>query len=313
MLEEKMDINHNGNILIVDDSINNIELLSEILDDDYEVLFAISGGKALKMATELLPDLILLDVVMPEMDGYQIINLLKNNRNTAHIPVIFISAKSSTEDMLKGFKLGAVDYISKPFAAEEVSVRVKTHVENQLLIKDLQKANHQLELLSREDGLTGVANRRYFDEFLMQMINRAKRYQHSLSLILIDIDFFKLFNDHYGHQNGDSCLIGVAQLLSQYAQREGELLARYGGEEFAIILTELSAEEALVHAHKCLHAIEALQIAHEKSTCCAYVTISMGVVTLNDPQEMTVENIIKQADIALYKAKEAGRNQVVGT
>ena len=308
-----MDINHNGNILIVDDSINNIELLSEILEDDYEVLFAISGEKALKMATELLPDLILLDVVMPEMDGYQIINLLKNNRNTAHIPVIFISAKSSTEDMLKGFKLGAVDYISKPFAAEEVSVRVKTHVENQLLIKDLQKANHKLELLSREDGLTGVANRRYFDEFLMQMINRAKRYQHSLSLILIDIDFFKLFNDHYGHQNGDTCLIGVAQLLSQYAQREGELLARYGGEEFAIILTELSAEEALVHAHKCLHAIEALQIAHEKSTCCAYVTISMGVVTLSDPQEMTVENIIKQADIALYKAKEAGRNQVVGT
>ena len=306
-----MKMMNNGNILIVDDSINNIELLSDILEDKYEILFATAGEKALKIAAELLPDLILLDIVIPEMDGYQIIKRLKSNPKTTGIPVIFITAKSSTEDMLKGFKLGAVDYISKPFAFEEVSVRVKTHVENQLLIKDLQKANLQLELLSRMDGLTGIANRRYFDEFLQQMINRSKRQQHSLSLILIDIDFFKYFNDHYGHQSGDVCLIEVARQLSQYAQREGELLARYGGEEFALILTDLSADDVLIHAHKCLHAIEALQIEHQKSTCGAYVTISIGVVTLTDSLKMTPENMIKLADSALYKAKEAGRNCVV--
>ncbi|BCG64130.1 MAG: hypothetical protein methR_P1896 [Methyloprofundus sp.] len=302
---------NDAKVIIIDDSINNIELLSDILADHYEVLFATSGQKALAMIPTMLPDLILLDVVMPEMDGYQIIKVLKNNPITAHIPVIFITAKSATEDMLKGFQLGAVDYISKPFAVEEVSVRVKTQIHQQLLIKALQVANEKLELLTRIDGLTGIANRRYFDEFLQQMINRAKRHQHTLSLILIDIDFFKFYNDHYGHQNGDSCLIAVAQQLSQYAQRDGELVARYGGEEFAIVLTELSAEKALAHAQKCLQAIEALKIAHEKSTCCDYVTISMGIVTIETPQEMTPENIIKQADIALYKAKESGRNQVV--
>ena len=306
-----MEINNSdGHILIVDDSINNIELLSDILVDDYEVLFATSGQQALNKTLELLPDLILLDIVMPEVDGYELIKILKASSKTAHIPVIFITAKSSTEDMITGFKLGAVDYISKPFTVEEVKVRVKTHIDNQLLVKALKNANQQLEQLSRADGLTGIANRRYFDEFLQQMINRSKRYQHPLSLILIDIDFFKLFNDHYGHQNGDACLIDVARVLNQFAQRDGELAARYGGEEFAIILSTLSAQQALEHAYKCLQAVQALQIEHGKSSCCPYVTISMGVVTVSEGQDMSAESIIKKADTALYKAKESGRNQV---
>ena len=131
--------NRNGHILIVDDSINNIELLSDILSDYYEVMFASSGTKALQMAVELLPDLILLDIVMPEIDGYEMIKILKNDPATAHIPVIFITAKATQDDMFKGFKVGAVDYIAKPFHKEEVCVRVKTHVENQLLIKALAK------------------------------------------------------------------------------------------------------------------------------------------------------------------------------
>ena len=285
-------------------------MLSDILHDDYEVLFSLSGKKALEMVEKSLPDLILLDIVMPEMDGYEVITLLKNNPQTAHIPIIFITAKSAAEDTVTGFKMGAVDYISKPFAVEEVKVRVKTHIENQLLLKALKIANQQLEQISKVDALTGIANRRYFDEFLQQMINRSKRYQHPISLLLIDIDFFKLYNDAYGHQQGDTCLIEVAKQLNQYVQRDGELAARYGGEEFAIILSELTAAEVLLHAQRCQQSIEALQIEHKKSNCNAYVTISIGIVTINDNKDITAESLIKKADTALYKAKESGRNQV---
>jgi len=299
-----------GKILIIDDSVNNIELLSDILQDKYDILFATNGKKALQMAPKLLPDLILLDIVMPEMDGYQIIKRLKSDAETAHIPIIFISAKSTTEDMLKGFKLGAVDYIYKPFAVEEIKVRVKTHIENQLLLKALKFANQKLEQLTRIDGLTGIANRRHFDEFLQQMCNRSKRHHLPLSLLLIDIDFFKLYNDHYGHQKGDGCLVDVAKELNSYAQRDGELAARYGGEEFAIIITEMSAQDVIEHAQKCQQAIQKLQIEHAKSSCHSYVTISMGVVTLNDKHNISPENLIKKADSALYQAKESGRNQI---
>jgi diguanylate cyclase (GGDEF)-like protein len=299
-----------ANILVVDDSINNIELLSDILSEDYEVIFATSGTKTLEIVTKLLPDLILLDIIMPEMDGYEVIKVLKNKPETAHIPIIFITAKSTTEDMIKGFTIGAVDYISKPFAPEEVKVRVKTQIQNQLLFKALKNANRQLEQLNRLDPLTCIANRRHFDEFLQQAINRAKRHNTPLSLLIIDIDFFKLYNDHYGHQQGDTCLIEVAKQLSKYAQRDGELAARYGGEEFAIVLSDLLPEEALEHAQKCLQSIKALKIEHAASTCNPFVTISMGIITLIVDNETTSELLIKKADAALYKAKESGRNQL---
>ncbi|MCK5539212.1 MAG: diguanylate cyclase, partial [Bacteroidales bacterium] len=225
-----MEISSNDSkILIVDDSINNIELLSDILEDDYEIMFATTGIKALEIVPELMPDLILLDIVMPQLDGYEVITILKQNPETAHIPIIFITAKSTTEDMIKGFTLGAVDYISKPFAFEEVKVRVQTQIQNQSLLKALKKANQQLEQLNRLDALTGIANRRHFDEFLQQKTNHAKRHSTPLSLIIIDIDFFKLYNDHYGHQQGDKCLIKIAKQLKQFARRDDELAARYGG------------------------------------------------------------------------------------
>ncbi len=299
-----------GHILIVDDSINNIDMLSDILIEDYEIQFATSGSKAIEIAKEFSPDLILLDIVMPEMDGYEIIDRLRSEPATDHIPVIFITAKSSTEDMIEGFKWGAADYISKPFAAEEVKVRVKTQIENQFLIKALTKANKKLEALTRVDGLTGIANRRYFDEFLQQMINRARRIQSPLSLILIDVDYFKLYNDNYGHQQGDICLQQVATELDKFAQREGELVARYGGEEFAIVIFGLSKQEIQKRAQLCLNAIEDLKIEHETSHCESHVTISAGQVTLTDSNQMNLENFIRYADEALYKAKEQGRNQL---
>jgi len=306
-----VEINSNDvSILVVDDSINNIELLSEILCDDYNVLFATSGQKALKMISRSLPDLILLDIVMPQMDGYQVITELKANPEAKHIPIIFITAKSTTDDMVKGFKMGAVDYISKPFEVEEVKVRVKTHVQNRLLLKALKKANQKLHHISRVDGLTGIANRRYFDEFLQQTVNRCKRHNRPITLIIIDIDFFKLYNDHYGHQQGDICLTNVAQKLNLFGQRNSELTARYGGEEFAIILSEVTVNEAKKHANKCLHAIESLKIEHVKSTCKPYVTISMGMVTLTSGDIISSQNLIEKADAALYKAKESGRNQI---
>jgi len=176
--------------------------------------------------------------------------------------------------------------------------------------KELQEANIKLNLLNHTDALTGISNRRHFDEVIQQMINRSKRYKIPLSLCMIDIDFFKNYNDYYGHQQGDDCLIKVAKQLNEFAQREGELAARYGGEEFVIILLGLAAEDFYAYANSCREVIEKLKIPHEKSTCSPFVTLSMGIVTLDDFIEMRPKELIEKADKALYRAKETGRNRV---
>jgi len=297
-------------ILIVDDSSENIELLNSMLQEEYDVLFSTSGKKALQIADESEPDIILLDIVMPQMDGYEVILSLKDNPKTKNIPVIFLTAKTSKEDLLKGFKYGGVDYIIKPLCEEEIKARLKTHLDNRQLIKQLESANKKLEQISLSDPLTGIANRRYFDQFLEQMFSITQREHKPLSLLIIDVDLFKNYNDCYGHYAGDQCLQAIANTLDSFANRGGDLAARYGGEEFGMILADTSSENAEQFASNCRMAVEKLQIPHSESNVAKHVTISVGISTLEGKLGESIEQLLQDADKALYCAKDAGRNQI---
>lgn len=291
-------------ILIVDDSPMNIKLLGSALNETYKVKFSTSGEKALEIAnSDNPPDLILLDILMPGMDGYEVCKKLKENEKTKKIPIIFITAKSEVDDETKGLELGAVDYIIKPFSLPIVKARVNTHV-------NLKKKSDALEKLNSLDGLTNIANRRRFDEFLLQEWNSAARTQTVLSLIMMDVDFFKLYNDNYGHSAGDECLIKVARSLSTTLARTTDLVARYGGEEFVVVLPATHIEPAEAIAEKMRINVETLNIPHARSQVCGNITLSLGVATAVPSGDSTYTDLIKVADNALYKAKKSGRNRV---
>ncbi|CAK0754724.1 two-component system, chemotaxis family, response regulator WspR [Azospirillaceae bacterium] len=295
-------------ILIVDDTPANIEVLSEILGVDYEILFATGGVDGLDLAWSEKPDIILLDIMMPEMDGYEVCARLKADMRTADTPVIFITAMAQEEDEAKGLGVGAIDYITKPISPAIVKARVRNHLE-------LKRYRDFLESLSTLDGLTGIANRRRFNEVLNREWRRVSRAGGALSLILIDVDFFKLYNDHYGHIAGDECLRKVAAALNQARRRSDDLVARYGGEEFACILADVDQEEAWIAAEAFRRAVLDLAIPHERSVTSACVTISLGVAFVepaSTPEAQiadALDNLIKLADFFLYQAKKAGRNQ----
>lgn len=292
-------------VLIVDDMPSNLRLLANGLRDQYEIQVASRGEKALQIALgEHPPDLILLDVLMPEMDGFEVCRALKNDPRTSHIPVIFVSALDSAEDEEKGLRLGAADFISKPFHLPVVRARVRNHLK-------LKLRTDLLERMSHRDGLTQIANRRLFDETLQREAQRHVRNGLPLGLIMLDIDFFKRYNDNYGHGLGDECLIAVATALQQVVRRSSDLLARYGGEEFVAILPETDREGVRKVAEDMRSAIEALQIEHGFSAAAAHVTISVGgaVAPLGDVG--SAERLLAMADQALYAAKEQGRNRVV--
>lgn len=441
-----------GNILLVDDLPENLQLLSDLLLQlGYTVRSVISGRMALKTLHVKQPDLILLDIKMPEMDGYQVCTAIKNDETLRDIPIIFISALNDTFDKVKAFTSGGVDYISKPFEIEEVVARV----ENQLTIQrqkmalqqeikkrqeteevlyqsrallasvlnashdgvaalqsvrsvqtgdiedfrclvinpvvarvfnknreeligkrifkqfihsinpalfarfvkvvetgesieadiyhpvgesswfhviavklgdgfavtvrditarkqielELQTANHELQILAHLDGLTKIANRRCFDRFLEKEWRQLSHAQQPLSLLLLDVDYFKLYNDFYGHQQGDDCLVRIAQTLKEIISRPADLVARYGGEEFVIVLHETNQESAVTVAQTIFHAIESLAIPHQTSLVHSHVTASIGIASLTPILIYTPERLIKQADEALYLAKQQGRNQ----
>ena len=291
-------------ILIVDDVAANIEILAELLRPDYKIRAATSGEKALKISfSENPPDLILLDVMMPDTDGYEVCRILKASFETKDIPIIFITGKTSIEDEIYGFNLGAVDYVRKPFNSVIVKARVNTHAE-------LKRYHDYLEGISYLDGLTGIANRRKFDEYLDITWNFAMREATPISMVLMDIDYFKLFNDHYGHQEGDDCLIQIAQTLAGVATRKTDLVARYGGEEFVCILPNTEKEDAKQIAEKFRRSIMEIQIPHEYSAAGSNVTISIGVATIIPEINSNCSLLIKASDEALYRAKANGRNQV---
>jgi len=322
-----------GNILLIDDLPENLKLLTDLLSQlGYVVRSAISGSRGLKSAKSKAPDIILLDIQMPEMDGYQVCKAFKNDAALCNIPILFISALGETFDKLKAFEVGGVDYLTKPFQIEEVVARIEAHLtiqkqrqalqseivkrkqtelELQKINDQLQEANHKLELLSNIDGLTQIANRRRFNDYLLLHWQQHQREQKSLALILVDIDYFKFYNDSYGHQGGDDCLVRVAQAIAQVPKRPTDLVARYGGEEFAVILSNTDKEGAIKVAEAIQEAIADLAIPHENSEVSTQVTLSIGVVSFVPTTDLELKTIIAHADQALYTAKDRGRNQVV--
>ncbi|MBF0426337.1 MAG: diguanylate cyclase [Magnetococcales bacterium] len=291
-------------ILIVDDESFNIDVLLNLLGDEYAVIIAKSGEQALKrLEGKTLPDLILLDIMMPGMDGYEVCRRIKEGFRTRHLPVIFITALSNTNEEAEGFEVGAVDYITKPFCPAVVVARVRTHIE-------LKRSRDLLEILAKEDGLTGIANRRRFNEFLDFEWHRAQRKQSTISLTMMDIDFFKPFNDNYGHAAGDDCLRRIGHALRRSMPRSVDLIARYGGEEFSCILPDTDVTGATGVANKLLHAVRELSIPHQYSRVADHVTMSIGVATIVPGAEQGPGLLVDLADRALYLAKAGGKNRV---
>jgi diguanylate cyclase (GGDEF)-like protein len=290
-------------VLIVDDEIANIELVADIFEDCCEVLFATQGHKALEIAAASAPDVILLDVMMPGMDGYSVCRSLKADPLTRDIPVIFITGLEDRQAEIQGLELGAMDYITKPFHPPIVRVRVRNQI-------DLKRARDQLNRLAVTDGLTGLANRRRFDEVLTFEHARHVRSGNWLSLIMIDIDHFKMYNDSYGHLKGDDCLRMVSSVLASEVCRTTDLAARYGGEEFACILAETGPVfGARVVAERIRNGVLRLNLVHSASPTAERVTISLGVVSSRCSIHSAPWDLVTEADHQLYLAKSGGRNR----
>ncbi len=294
-------------ILVVDDERLNLNVLSDLLRQDYKVILAKNANQALdRINAECPPDIILLDVVMPEMDGYTLLHKIKEQESTKNIPVIFITALDSKQNEAKGLEMGAVDYIRKPFHPSIVKARVKNHL-------TIARQRKLLEGLANLDGLTEMPNRRSFEIAVEKEWRRCLRSGDVISLAMLDVDCFKQFNDNYGHTAGDDALKHVADVLSKEMKRPADLAARYGGEEFVILLPETNAEGAKFAAERICKAVEDLCVPHGFSSAGQYLTVSIGGVTVtpsisSKPLDMTVG-----ADSMLYEAKRSGRNMVLWT
>ena len=294
-------------ILIVDDAPANIRILSQALKDEFEIAIATNGTDALDAVADNPPDLILLDVMMPGMDGHEVCRHLKADPSKQNIPVIFLTGKEAEDDEIAGLELGAVDYIIKPFSTAIVKARIRTHLE-------LKRCRDLLENMALLDALTGIPNRRRFEDFLDFAWRQSQRQsQHiaaPLSVIILDVDHFKAYNDHYGHQAGDECLRAVAQALDGAKRRATDLVARYGGEEFVAVLPSTDAKGAMIFAETLRLAVDELKIPHAHSSAADHVTVSLGVATIVPIDGATPSQLIKQADQGLYRAKAQGRNRV---
>jgi diguanylate cyclase (GGDEF)-like protein len=291
-------------LLIVDDQPLNIRLLNQVFQADCEVFVATSGEDALAFCQDQLPDLILLDVVMPGLDGYEVCRRLKGDARTREIPVVFVTSQSDAAEEEDGLAAGAVDFIAKSASANVMRARINT-------LMTLKRQNDLLRSMARVDGLTGLANRRHFDEKLEAEWRRCGRSGTPLALILIDLDHFKQFNDCYGHQAGDACLQRVAVCLKREFTRSHDMVARYGGEEFVCVLPETPLAGAEAKAHALEAAIRDLGIAHEKTGVLGgIVTISLGVAAGVPVVGDDCASLVLSADRSLYLAKDAGRGQV---
>ncbi|APC19143.1 hypothetical protein BLL42_00320 [Pseudomonas frederiksbergensis] len=291
-------------ILIVDDSVDTIRLLSGMLKDQGQILFATSGETGIRLAQERQPQLILLDVEMPGMSGYEVCAALKGDPSTSGCAVIVITAHTGVDSEVAALASGAVDYITKPFNPPVVRARVQTHLR-------LQQHNQLLLQLANRDGLTGLYNRRFFDEALAVEFERHRRQKMPLGLILIDIDHFKAYNDHYGHQGGDECLKRVSAAIGATTRRPGEVVARYGGEEFVVILPHTGTDDLQKHGEWICKQVRSLNLEHQSSATASSVTISAGLACIVPNQSDSMQQLIAAADQALYQAKSTGRNRAV--
>jgi len=310
-------------LLIVDDDPATIRVLGRMLQAFGEVRFAIDGEAAIRTIEAWNPDLVFLDAQMPEMDGFEVCRKVKANPRHADLPILFVTARTDIESEIAALDAGAVDFITKPLSPPIVRARIRTHL-------TLKQRTDELNRLAMVDGLTGIANRRRFDQLLHQECRRAYRTGASLSALLIDIDHFKSFNDLNGHEAGDACLRSVAKTLAGSARRPGEVLSRYGGEEFAIVTPACDLDQAVALGRKMCDAVRSLQVPHRGSPL-GIVTVSIGAATLDRDQRAGIamptgqegdarmavlctnsaNGLIALADRALYAAKAAGRNRVL--
>lgn len=289
-------------ILAIDDQNFNLQFLNHTLKE-YIFVGVTSGEEAEKLLESTFPDLILLDVIMPDMDGYEFIKKLKANDRTRNIPVIFVTSLNSAKDEETGFNLGAVDYITKPFNPTIVRARIK----NTLRFVHQQKLLEKLALL---DGLTEIPNRRCFEATLNREFKSAIRYKRYLSLIMIDVDFFKHYNDLYGHYKGDETLFLIAHTIASCLKRPDDFFARYGGEEFAVILPGTDESSGRKVAEDIRQAVSDTRIIHQKNENISYLTISLGGYSSIPQDNEKSHSYIEKADLCLYKAKKNGRNLV---
>jgi diguanylate cyclase (GGDEF)-like protein len=307
-----------SSVLLVDDDPGSIQLMGSILTEVRQLRFATNGHDALRLARESAPDLILLDAEMPGMTGFELLKALKAEFLLATVPVIFITSHSEAGFEVSALDMGAADFIAKPLRSSRVLARVRTQLRVKHMADELRRS-------ATTDALTGVANRRYFDESVEREWLRARHAGDSVSLLMIDVDHFKLYNDLYGHPKGDICLQSVAQALVSTCKGPADLVARYGGEEFAVLLPQMSRYDAMEVASQSVEAVAALGIFHQDTGTTHHVTVSVGIACYDEVSPCWVKSSIERpdnsialcgvsdlilaADKALYSAKRAGRAQ----
>ncbi|KXO09081.1 Phytochrome-like protein [Moritella sp. JT01] len=305
-------------ILIIDDSkIERLIIRSYLQHLNHEVFDAENGETGIALFSKCNPDIVLLGVVMIGINGYQVAKQIRQEF-TDWVPIIFLSGKTEPEDIMIGIEAGGDDYLPKPIQ-KQILIAKMTAMEriaamrSQLLKtkNDLELANEELERLATLDGLTGIANRRHLDALFSKELSRAKRHAQPLTFILADIDFFKIYNDHYGHVQGDECLKSVASTLNKSLRRPSELVARYGGEEFCMLLPNTDTKGAKLVAEKLVNVVRSLEIRHAGINEHAIITMSFGVVSVIPDRKLTVKSLMQQADRKLYQAKKNGRDQWV--
>jgi diguanylate cyclase (GGDEF)-like protein len=302
-------MNDKGTILVVDDNELIRKLATKLLSKkSFAVTTATNGKEAIELTHINNPDVILLDVMMPEMDGFECCRRLKNDETTMDIPVILVSSNTETIDKIKGFEIGAADYIVKPFDYGELIARVSTQIKMKNLLDELGTKNALLEELVKKDSLTGLYNHRYFHEHLAAVFDISMRTKKSLSCLVCDVDLFKSINDMYGHQAGDEILKTLAAIFKNIIGTD-DVACRYGGDEFAFILPNSNSRDAIALSERIRHCIEKKDFTSGDTSI--PVTISMGVASIQDNHVMTHIELISFADEALYVAKQAGRNKTI--
>jgi diguanylate cyclase (GGDEF)-like protein len=297
-----METTRKNTLLIVDDDNSSLMMLSHILEKEYTIRVASDGVSAIRIAEKYVPDLILLDIIMPEMDGYQVFNELYHSEKTSHVPVIFITGLNKNNDEKKGLELGAVDYISKPFDDTIVKLRVHHQIR---IVNQLRTIEH----LSMMDQLTGIANRRNFDNRLRAEWGRAMRENIPISLLIMDVDHFKDYNDTHGHQQGDKALCLIADILTNTLKRTSDFAARWGGEEFAVLLPHTDSAGGVAIGEQIRKNIEKAELPCENGDI-TRLAVSIGVNAHVPTTDCSIGDFFSGADRALYKAKNSGRNRV---
>jgi len=308
----------NLKVLVVDDSKVALKAITGYLEEiGVHPLVAENGNDAVELYRSEHPDIVLLDIILPDTTGYEIAKKIRHLQGKGDwTAIIFLSVMAKDEDLARGIEVGGDDYIMKPVGSVVLQAKVRAMYRlvqmQRALVKltgQLNGANQELQRLSMTDGLTGIANRRMFDESLGREWRRCMRLKKPIAIVMLDVDNFKQYNDRYGHQAGDDCLREIADELSRSAPRPGDLVARYGGEEFVMILGDTDGDGASWVANRICQRVAALKIPHQDSKH-AVVTVSCGVSSVMPTREMSVDSLLKAADNALYQAKQQGRNTV---